>query len=178
VVRQLREASLQQAAINFSYSTVLPRYVMPLHFIVLGSAIAALLWAVQRAPRLCTVGLAGLALAAVTAQKDFRMTTFAYVEPLSRISHAGAWRLLLATVRECRIAQLPVPNVPLDALTRGFIKGDAQLFEPLIRRDLALGPEDKIEMIPWKEYLAGKREAYSRVPSLRLLEEKLNLPRN
>jgi hypothetical protein len=151
---------------------------VPLHFIVIGPAIGLAVGLIQRAPRLAPVAFAALALATVMAQRDFRSTTFVYVEPLSRISHAGAWRLLLATVRECRLAQLPVPNVPLNALTQGFMEADARLFEPLIRRDLHLKPEDKIEMIAWEQYLAGNRERYGSAPSLRLLEEKLNLRRD
>jgi hypothetical protein len=133
---------------------------------------------IQRAPRFSPAAFSALALAALVAQRDFRSTTFVYVAPLARISHASAWGLLLSTVRECRAAQLPVPSVPLGALTQGFSEADARSFESLLHHDLHLKPEEKIEIIPWEQYLAEDRERYRGVPSLRLLEEKLGLRRD
>ena len=126
----------------------------------------------QRAPRLAPAAFAVLVLAAITAQKDFQVTTFPYREPVWRISHGAAWRLVLATVRECRTAQLPVPNIPLGMLTQGWMDADMRVVEPLIRRDLRLAPEEKIEMIGWEEFTA-QRERYATVRSLRLLEAKM-----
>ena len=177
-VRQLQAESLDAAAINLALSTTVPRYVVPLHFIVIASAIGVAVRLIQRAPRLGPAAFCALALAALVAQRDFRSTTFVYVAPLARISHASAWGLLLATVRECRAAQLPVPSVPLGALTHGFSEADARSFESLLHHDLHLKPEEKIEIIPWEQYLAEDRERYRGVPSLRLLEEKLGLRRD
>lgn len=177
-VRQLQAESLDAAAINLALSTTVPRYVVPLHFIVIASAIGVAVRLIQRAPRLGPAAFCALALAALVAQRDFRSTTFVYVAPLARISHASAWGLLLATVRECRAAQLPVPSVPLGVLTHGFSEADTKSFESLWRHDLQLKPEEKIEMISWEQYLAGDRERYGSVPSLRLLEEKLGVRRD
>ena len=177
-VRQLQAESFDAAAINLALSTTVPRYVVPLHFIVIASALAVAVWLIQRAPRLGPAAFCALALAALVAQRDFRSTTFVYVAPLARISHASAWGLLLSTIRECRAAQLPVPNVPLGALTHGFSNDDTRSFESLWRHDLRLKPEDKIEMVSWEQYLAGGRERYGSAPSLRLLEEKLGLRRD
>jgi hypothetical protein len=55
---------------------------------------------------------------------------------------------------------------------------DARSFESLWRHDLHLKPEENIEIIPWEQYLAGDRERYRGVPSLRLLERKLGLRRD
>jgi len=177
-VRVFQATSLDAAAINLTLSTSLPRYIVPLHFIVIASVIEIAVRLCQRAPRLGPAAFCAIALVALMAQRDFRSTTFVYVEPLSRISHASAWGLLLATVRECRAARLPVPNLPLVALTREFSDANARSFEPLLRHDLQLKPEEKIDMIPWEQYLAGDRENYRSVPSLRLLEQKLELQRN
>ena len=174
-VRQFQAASLDVAAINLALSTWVPRYVVPLHFIAIGSAIAIAVRLTQRAPRFGPAAFCAIALAALVAQRDFRSTTFVYLEPVARISHTSAWGLLLATVRECQAAQLPVPNVPLGALTREFSDADTKAFEPLLRHDLPLKPEEKIQMIPWEQYLAGDRERYRSAPSLRLLEQKLGL---
>jgi hypothetical protein len=177
-VRLFQAASLQDAAINLALSTTVPRYVMPLHFMVIGSAIEIAVRLARRAPRFGPAAFCALALAALVAQRDFRSTTFAYVEPIARISHTSAWGLLLATVQECQAAQLPVPNLPLGTLTREFSEADTKSFEPLLRHDLSLKPEQKIEMISWEQYLAGDRERYRSVPSLRLLEQKLGLRRD
>ena len=177
-VRLFQAASLQDAAINLALSTTVPRYVVPLHFMVIGSAIEIAVRLARRAPRLGPFAFCALALAALVAQRDFRSTTFVYVEPIARISHTSAWGLLLATVQECQAAQLPVPNLPLGTLTREFSEADTKSFEPLLRHDLSLKPEQKIEMISWEQYLAGDRERYRSVPSLRLLEQKLGLRRD
>jgi hypothetical protein len=177
-VRLFQATSLDAAALALTFSTTVPRYIVPLHFIAIASAIEIAVRLTQRAPRFTPAAFCALALAALVAQRDFRSTTFAYVSPLARISHAHAWKLLLATVRECRAAGLPVPDVPLGALTQEFSEEGIGSFEPLWRHDLQLKPDEKIERIPWEQYLAGDRERYRSVPSLRLLEQKLELRRD
>jgi hypothetical protein len=175
-VRQFHATSLDSAASNLALETTVPRYVVPLHFIALASALAFAVGLVRRIPRFGPAAFCALAIAALIAQADFRMSTFGYVEPLTRISHAHAWKLLLATVRECRAAGLPVPEVPLDSLTREFHPAETGSLEPLWRRDLRINPEEKIDRISWEQYLAGDRQRYSQlVPSLHLLERKLEL---
>jgi hypothetical protein len=177
--RQFHETSLDSAAFNLALQTTVPRYVVPLHFIVLASAIGFGIGIMRRAPRFGPPAFCALAIAAVIAQSDFRASTFGYVSPLARISHAHAWKLLLATIRECRAAGLPVPEVPLDSLTREFTPAEVGSLEPLWRRDLRLNPDEKIETISWEQYLTGDRERYRHlVPSLLLLERKLELPRD
>ena len=178
VARQFRATPSDGVAMNLAYSAAISRYLVPLHFIAIAAAIDLGVRLIRAAPRFSSVALWAVALAAVVAQNDFRNTTFGYVAPLGRISHQSAWGLLLATVRECRAAQLPVPNFPLAALTQEFRESDTRSFEPLLRRDLQLKPEEKIGMISWAEYRAGPRERYRSLPSLPLLEKKLNLPRD
>jgi hypothetical protein len=176
-VRQFHAASPNAAEFSLSLETTVPRYLVPLHFIALASAIELGLGLIRRAPRFGPAAFCALAVAAVIAQSDFRASTFGYVSPLTRISHAHAWKLLLATVRECRAAGLPVPDVPLDSLTREFTPAETGSLEPLWRRDLRLNPDEKIERISWEQYRAGDRERYHHlVPSLLLLERKLELP--
>jgi FtsH-binding integral membrane protein len=176
--RQFHATSLDSAALNLTLATTVPRYVVPLHFIVIASAIEIAVRLTQWAPRFTPAAFCTLALAALVAQRDFKSTTFAYVSPLTRISHAHAWQLLLVTVRECRAAGLPVPEVPLGALTQEFSEAETGSFEPLWRHDLQLRADEKIERMPWEQYLAGDRERYRSVPSLRLLEQKLELRRD
>jgi hypothetical protein len=175
-VRLFQSASLNAAATVLALSNSLPRYVVPLHFIMIASAAEILARLARRAPRFSSGAFCAIALAALAAQVDFRINSFPYVAPLARISHTSAWGLIVATVRECRAAQLPVPNVPLGALTQEFSDWDPKMFEPLLRSELRLGREEQIEMISWEEYLQNERGRYrSSVPSLQLLEQKLYL---
>ncbi|HKP93823.1 MAG TPA: hypothetical protein VJS88_07985, partial [Chthoniobacterales bacterium] len=178
VARQLRATSPDAVALYLSYSAAVSRYLVPLHLIVIAAAIELVARLIRAAPRFTPVALWAIALAAVVAQDDFRKTTFGYVAPLGRISHQSAWGLLLATVQECRAANLPVPNFPLAALTQEFGNSDTGSFEPLLRHDLQLKPGEKIELLSWEKYRAGPRERYRSLPSLGLLEKKLNLPRD
>jgi hypothetical protein len=175
-VRGFQCSSLDAFATVLALCNSLPRYVVPLHFLVIASVTDVLVQLARRAPRFSSAAFCALALAALAAQVDFRLNSFPYVAPFARISHTSAWGLIVATVRECRAAQLPVPNVPLGSLTQEFSDWDPMMFEPLVRRELRLGREEQIEMITWEKYLQGGRDRYrSSVPSLQLLEQKLYL---
>jgi hypothetical protein len=174
-IRQIHATSLESAASNLALQTTLPRYVVPLHFVALASAVAFAIALLRRAPRFGPVLFCALALAALIAQADFRRSTFGYVSPLTRISHAHAWKLFLATVRECRAARLPVPEVPLDSLTREFRPAEIGSLEPLWRGDLGMNPDEKVERISWEQYLADQERYNQLVPSLLLLQRKLEL---
>jgi hypothetical protein len=175
-VRGFQSSSLGAVATVLALCNSLPRYVVPLHFLLIASAADVFVRLARRAPRFSSAAFCAMALAALAAQVDFRLNSFPYVAPFARISHTSAWGLIVATVRECRAAQLPVPNVPLDSLTQEFADWDPMMFEPLVRRELRLGPEEQIEMITWEKYLQGGRDRYrTSVPSLQLLEQKLYL---
>jgi len=175
-IRQFQSASLDAAATAVAVFAAVPRYIVPLHFLALASAADLSVQLARRAPRFSSGLFCALALAAFAAQVDYRWSTFPYVATYARISHSSAWGLIVATVRECRAAQLPVPNVPLATLTQEFSDWDPKMFEPLLRRELKLAPEEKIEMITWEQYRQGNRDRYrTSVPSLQLLEEKLYL---
>jgi hypothetical protein len=177
-VRLVHSSSVDGAATVLALTTSLPRYIVPLHFLMIASAVEVLVRLAQRAPRFSSGAFCAVALAAFVAQVDYRWNTFPYVAPLARISHTSAWGLIVATVRECRAAQLPVPNVPLVSLTQEFSEESLGSFEALLRRELQIRSGEKIEMIAWEEYLRGGRDRYHGVPSLQLLEHKLNLEGN
>jgi hypothetical protein len=175
-VRQFQSSSLDAAATAVAVFAAVPRYIVPLHFIAIASATDLAVQLARRSPRFSSGLFCALALAAFATQLDYRWSTFPYVATYARISHSSAWGLIVATARECRAAQLPVPNVPLATLTQEFYDWDPKMFEPLLRRELNLGPEEKIEMITWEQYRQGNRDRYRKsVPSLQLLEEKLYL---
>lgn len=175
-IRAFQSTSLDAVATFLALCNSLPRYVVPLHFLMIASVTDVLVRIARRAPRFSSAAFCAMALAALAAQVDFRLNSFPYVAPFARISHTSAWGLIVATVRECRAAQLPVPNVPLGSLTQEFSDWDPKMFEPLVRRELRLERDEQIEMIAWEKYLQGERDSYrSSVPSLQLLEQKLYL---
>ncbi|MEY2565048.1 MAG: hypothetical protein QOH88_3241 [Verrucomicrobiota bacterium] len=172
--RQFQSASIDAAATVVAVFAAVPRYIVPLHFLMIASAADLCVSLARRAPRFSSGLFCALALAALAAQVDYRWSTFPYVAQYARISHSSAWGLIVATARECRAAHLPLPNLPLRTLTQEFDDWDPRMFEPLLRRELNLSPDEKIEMITWEEYRQGNRDRYREsVPSLQLLEQKL-----
>jgi hypothetical protein len=175
-IRQVQSASLDAAATLIGVFAAVPRYIVPLHFLAIASAGDLFVRLARRAPRFSSGLFCALAMAAFAAQLDYRWSTFPYVATYARISHSSAWGLIVATARECRAAHLPVPNVPLGALTQEFYDWDPKMFEPLLRRELNLSPGEQIEMITWEQYRKGDRDRYrTSVPSLQLLEQKVYL---
>jgi hypothetical protein len=176
--RSLQSSSLHGAANILALYTSVPRYILPLHFLMIASVVEVLVRLAQRAPRFSSGAFCALALAALATQLDYRWNTFPYVAPLARISHTSAWGLIVATARECRAAQMPIPDVPLGSLTQEFSDESLGSFQALLRHELQLKSGEKIEMIAWEEYLQAGRDRYHSVPSLQLLEHKLNLEGN
>ncbi|MDP9003898.1 MAG: hypothetical protein M3N12_03810 [Verrucomicrobiota bacterium] len=175
-IRQFQSSSMDASATAMAVFAAVPRYLVPLHFLALGSAADLAVRLARRSPRFSSGLFCALAVAAFVAQVDYRWSTFPQVATYARISHSSAWGLIVATARECRAAQLPIPNIPLATLTQEFFDWDPKMFEPLLRRELNLGPDDSIEMITWEQYRGENRDRYRKsVPSLQLLEEKLYL---
>lgn len=78
--------------------------------------------------------------------------------------------------REARAAGLPVPNVIMNDLTQEFHGWDLKLFEPLLRHDLNLSPEQRIDFLDVKEVLGPRRAEYDRsVPSLAELSRTMRI---
>jgi hypothetical protein len=64
----------------------------------------------------------------------------------------------------------------MGALTKEFSTWDLKLYEPLLRSDLRLPPDEKIGFASWDVFAAGIPEEYAvSVPSLRPLVELLKL---
>jgi hypothetical protein len=98
------------------------------------------------------------------------------VAPLNLISHDRGWRLIVASAREAKSAQLPIPNLPIGALTQEFYDFDLRLFEPLLHDELHLPQHERCEFIDWHECRKRLRTDYDRaVPSLRPLMNLLEL---
>jgi hypothetical protein len=165
-------AELGNELANFTWG---PRYVIPLHTVLLASAAAIASSFARYAPRAGSVIFCSIALAALLAQSAFQRTAAKHLLPQTMISHDAAWALVLDTVRECRAQQLPVPDVPLGALAQEFADTTLRKVEPLLRRDLRLPASEAIEMIAWADYVAGNRERYRGVAALKRLERKLGL---
>ncbi|HEV2841310.1 MAG TPA: hypothetical protein VGW39_08305 [Chthoniobacterales bacterium] len=117
-----------------------------------------------------------LAVCAITGNLHYVRHVYPEVTPNSMISHAHAWQSVLAMARECRKANLPIPNVPLGALTQEFDGWDLKLFEPLLRADLLVPPGTSLEFLAWPGFVNELPSEYSRdVPSLGEVRKKLRL---
>jgi hypothetical protein len=172
IARQLGDGSASQGGFLMG-----PRYLVPVSFTLLGSVISLALSAARRArPWVITMLLIGVGITAYAANQRYAARDLSTVDPRSTISHAKAWSLLVATAREARAAGLPVPNVPMDALTVEFYGWDLKLFEPLLSSELRLPPGEKIAFTSWDIFAAGIPEEYAAsVPSFRPLMKLMNL---
>ncbi|MFL6584253.1 MAG: hypothetical protein ACJ8KU_07015 [Chthoniobacterales bacterium] len=175
-VRLTGEKSLHAAATNLAYLTHAPRYIVPLHVLLLPAATVLLASVVQRWREYAATGCVLLILAAPVAQVQFCSTTYYSIEPLALVSHRKVWRLIRETAQQCRAAHLPLPNVPLKAVTQEFSDWDARMFEPLLRDDLHLAPGEPFPLVEWRDYLNGDRTRYvTAVPALQRLERRLGV---
>lgn len=149
-----------------------PRYLIPVSFALVGIA-TELFLLVAWLPALAGVILnVGLGVCAIVAHLHYA----AHVYPKVTISHRTAWQSIVAMARECQQAGLAIPNVPLGELTQEFFDWDLKVFEPLLRSDLKLPPETKLEIVPWSNVVNGPADNYSHhVPSLAKVRKRLNL---
>jgi hypothetical protein len=152
-----------------------PRYLIPGTFALAG-VMAELLFLAASAPVFLNVLLNfGLGVCAVLGNLLFAAHVYPKVAPRSMMSHERAWQAIVAMARECRRADLPIPNVPLGALTQEFTDWDLKLFEPLLRADLQEPTRTQfLEFAPWDGSFDALPEKYHRdVPSLAPVKKRL-----
>jgi hypothetical protein len=149
-----------------------PRYLIPSTFALAG-VMVELLFLFASAPVFLNAILSvGLAVCAVIGNLQYAANVYPKVKPRSMISHASAWQAVVAMARECRRADLPIPNVPLGALTQEFYDWDLKRFEPLLRADLKALPGTNLQFVAWNEV---PNEYYRDVPALVEVQKKLQL---
>jgi hypothetical protein len=77
---------------------------------------------------------------------------------------------------QSREAGLAVPNVPLRHLTHEFYDWDTKLFEPLLRSQLHLPPQERINFTDMRDALSMRGADYeSKVPAFAQLRGILKL---
>jgi len=160
------------------YFTVMPRYIIPLQFLLLAPILLALVWLARRLPRFVIIGCCAFIPAAATTQFAYQQNAMAFLTVGTRASHYTCWSLLVSAARECRAAGLGLPNFSLAPLTREFSEADVQVFLPLLRHDLHLARSEKIELVPVQDYRASDPERYRLAPSVKAFEQKLELARD
>jgi hypothetical protein len=167
-IRQWREPSPE----GFVHFQAGPRYLIPSTFALAGF-MAELLFLFATAPVFLTAILnVGLAVCAIVGNQQYAANVYPKFKPRSMISHASAWQAVVSMARECRKADLPIPNVPLGALTQEFHDWDLKKFEPLLRADLKALPGTALQFVAWNEMPDGQ---YRDVPSLVVVQKKLQL---
>lgn len=171
--RELHLRSVAEMVPQLGHYLSVARYLVPLHFVLLGSALHIAVVLSRKAPRVSTGVWCGIAVAAVLAQLELQ-SNYKHIAPRPSISHTKAWKQILETVRDCRATKLPMPDLPVDALTQEFLPSNLSSFEPILRHDLKL-ESGEIKFIPWEEYLASDAERYQKVPRLERLRRLLQL---
>ena len=142
------------------------RYLVPANLLLFGT-FAAITVRIARLVNLRIFLFIALGLAALVASRQFGATEYKRFYSGGAISHGKSWRSIVSLSRECRAANLPVPNVPMGALTGEFYDWDLKLYEPLLRYSLHLAPAQKIEFEDWQKVRSTERKKYEAVaPSL------------
>jgi len=155
-----------------------PRNVVPTTIIFFGALVAATVAVTAAAGKTLYLSIASLLLAfcAIISQHQFSRYVYPKFQPVAQISHDHAWSLIKEMSREARVARLPVPNVIMNDLTQEFHGWDLKLFEPVLRHDLKLAPEQRIEFIDIREALGSRHGEYARsVPSLAELSRTMRV---
>lgn len=150
------------------------RYLIPSTFTLAG-VLAEVLFLLASAPLFLGAVLnVGLAICAIMGNLQYAAHVYPKVYPRSAISHADAWRAIVAMARECHDANLAIPNVPLGALTQEFHDWDLKLFEPLLRADLPVPPGAPLQFTAWPGFKGEIPDEYKRsVPSLGKVRKRL-----
>lgn len=168
--RMFEESSVHAIATNLAFIVHAPRYLVPLHIVFLPAIACATAALMRKSPRLVASVCALAIVAMPLTQLSFQRTAYLVLDPAARVSHYSVWRLIVTTARQCRAAGLPLPNVPLDAVTREFADWDPRMFRTL------LSASEQAALIDWRDYLGRDREPYAaKVPALRALEQRLGV---
>jgi hypothetical protein len=145
------------------------RYLVPITFTLLGSAVGLAIALARRGGVLAAILFAGVTCASLAANRHH-----ATQDSSNMVSHDKAWQSIMAVARECQAAGLPIPNVPMGKLTQEFYDWDLRLFEPLLRDELKL--TEPCRFADWAECRGVNRAQYdAATPSLRRLIALLGL---
>ena len=169
---------IADAFVVLPWFLVVPRYTVPLQFLYIGPVILLLAWAARRRARFVVIACWILAPILIATQLSYQKNALFFLVPGTRVSHYTCWRLLMAATRECRAAGVPLPNFSMAPLTREFSEADVESFLPLLRHDLRLPPNEKIELAPLEDYRKSGPERYQPAPSVKAFELKLELARD
>jgi hypothetical protein len=153
-----------------------PRYLIPVTFALIGIVTELFLLVAWLPAWAGVIFNVSVVICAAIAHLYFAANVYPKAAPHATISHDRAWRSIVAMARECQSAGLAIPNVPLGALTHEFGDWDLKVFVPLLRADLKLPPETKLEFLPWTDVANAPADNYTRqVPSLAKVRKRLNL---
>lgn len=150
-----------------------PHHLVPELMIFLPSIIASVLpWARGRRDwRAILIGLFGVAI--LTSNKSY---PYAVYRPIyeARLSHQHAWAAIVSMARECRAANLPVPDLPTRTL--GEFPWSLHFYEPLLQYSLQLSPSERIQFVPWQSLDKETMARYVAVaPSLNDVRQRLQI---
>lgn len=165
VALTLARAWREPSTFNFVDYLKGARYLVPGGFVLSGLMIELIFLLAPKRLVLSAFLSIGLAVCAIAGQLQYARDVYPKVEPNSMISHGQAWRAIVAMARECRRANLPIPNAPLGVLTQEFSPWDLKLFEPLLCADLNCPPGTKLQFVEWPDSMNNAPNEYERIPS-------------
>ncbi len=170
--REIREPSM----LPFSGMFAGARYIVPATTLFFSVLLLLIMPLALRRPVFVSSMSGLLAICALISQRQFARSILPKLQPTAQISHARAWSLITAMTKEARTARLPVPDVIMGDLTKEFYSWDLKLFQPVLRHDLHLRPDEQLEFIDIKEALGPRRDQYARaVPSFARLREVMHV---
>jgi hypothetical protein len=152
------------------------RYVVPANLLLFGSFAVLAATIARRAGRVASVVFVLLAVTALLGSREFSAGYYKQMYSVGSVSQGKAWRAMVTLAKQCRAANLPVPNVPMAALTFEFRDWDLKLYAPLLRYSLGLPRDAKIEFEQWEKVCGPERARYeSAAPALRQVIALLHL---
>jgi hypothetical protein len=175
LMRAMHSPSTREMISHLALYTAVPRYLLLIPFLFIPVIVHFLVALSLRAERTAAITCFAFAIAAPVAQIGFADSAYRFVARAPSLNHSGVWASILVAVRDCRAADLPVPNFPLKALAVEFEEVMLSDFEPLLRRDLSLRSDEHITFAPWNDHLADGGSRHSQLPSVALAWKKLDL---
>lgn len=150
------------------------RYLVMANFALFGSFCAIAILVGRKAGRFCAILFLSLFLTVFAANKQYYHSAFPDLGSNFNVRHGKGWRAVAAMARECRAANLPVPDVSMRMISE--FDWPLHYYEPLLQFSLGLKPDEKIQFVEWKGLDDAARQRYRMVaPSLSEVIKRLSL---
>ena len=153
------------------------RYLVMANFALFGSFTGLAILLAGKLGKFCAVVFVMLGLVSLVANKQYARSAFPDVQSTFTVSHGRAWRTIVSMARQCRAANLPVPDVPMKVVSE--FPWPLHYYESLLRYSLKLKPDEKIDFVQWNQLDATTHRRYeTAAPSIREAFKLLKVTEN